>query len=201
MAEQFSSSTSMDLALKIALLRGNTDTALSLQLLHLFIFLHKNIFHKITYQTSAWPFFMDATRGVLFRESLAWKLTTTTSTTVNLQPTHWHKVQVKVPETKTELNFRALVALVIQAWKRKLMTAQAQQQKNKTQGLRGRTTARAVVTSVSAPFSRSCIAISRCPSLQARWNGVQPFLVWHSTFALLVRLHYSLWVYVFTKGC
>ena len=39
-------------------------------------------------QTSAWPFFMDATRGVLFRESLAWKLTSTTSTALKLQPAH-----------------------------------------------------------------------------------------------------------------
>ena len=38
---------------------------------------------------------------------------------------------------------------------------------------------------MSAPFSRSCTPISKWPSLQARWNGVQPFLVWHSTFAFL----------------
>ena len=69
-SDQFSRSTNMDLAIKIVLQRGNTDT----QLVHLFIKKHIFVQKHISQisQTSAWPFFMDATRGVLFRESLAW---------------------------------------------------------------------------------------------------------------------------------
>lgn len=44
-------------------------------------------------------------------------------------------------------------------------------------------------TSVSAPFSYSCWDICRWPSLHARWKGVQPFFVWHSTLAILVKEH------------
>ena len=40
-------------------------------------------------------------------------------------------------------------------------------------------------TSVSALLLNNKTAISRWPSFDAKWNGVQPFLVWHSTLAFL----------------
>ena len=51
---------------------------------------------------------MDATRGVLFRESLAWKLTSTTSTICLLTQSKL----VRLPVTKIDLSVSALVAVV-----------------------------------------------------------------------------------------